>query len=59
LHNKTLPFYSVDFENVPVEKLAEIEPKFRESLEEIINGGAEKFDMDRLHTISKNRHILH
>ena len=47
------PAINVQFEDVPVEKLEEIEGKFKEEIQKIVDDGPEKFDMDRLHTISE------
>lgn len=47
------PSVSVDFEDVPIEEIPNIEKKFEETIKKIITDGPEKFDMDRLETISK------
>lgn len=48
------PAITIDFEDVPVEKMEQIEPKFKEVINKVLHiDGPEKFDMDRMHTISK------
>ena len=42
-----------DFLNVPVDKVDEIEPKFFEVINNILDNGPHKFDVGRIHTISK------
>ena len=41
------PAVSVDFENVPIAKMVDIEAKFREVIDGIMEAGPEALDLDR------------
>ena len=53
------PAVSVDFENVPVEKMGDIEAKFRALVDSIIEAGSDAFDLDRIHTLIKRTSLAH
>ena len=53
------PSISVDFENVPVDKMVDVEAKFREVIDGIMEAGPEAFDLDRIHTLIKRTILGH
>ena len=53
------PSVSVDFENVPVDKMVDVEAKFREVIDGIMEAGPEAFDLDRIHTLIKRTILGH
>ena len=44
---------TIDFENVPIEKMDLIDDRFKSFMNGMVDKGAEFWDMDRIHTISK------
>ena len=46
---------TVDFENVPIEKMLEIDSRFKSFIKSIVEKGSEALDVERIHTISKFR----
>lgn len=47
------PAITVDFENVPLDKMTLVEGKFKEEIKRILDEGEDKFDMGRMETLSK------
>lgn len=47
------PAFAVSFENVPVERMNEVEPKFMQILDKIVADGPDKLNMDRIKTFSE------
>ena len=52
------PAVSIDFENVPIAKMTEIEDKFRAVVKKILDDGPEKLNMDRIHILSMHLHTF-
>ena len=44
---------TIDFENVPIEKMDLIDDRFKSFMNGMVGKGPEFWDMDRIHTISK------
>jgi hypothetical protein len=43
---------TIDFENVPIDKMDQIDTKFKAFMQGIVDKGAEFWNMERMHTIS-------
>ena len=48
---------TVDFGNVPIDKMEEIDGMFKAFMHDIMNKGSEFWDMERMHNISEYRNI--
>ena len=44
---------TVDFENVPIDKMLEIDARFKNFIKKIVEKGSDALDLERIHTISK------
>lgn len=51
------PAVSVDFENVPIEKMELVEQKFWDTLNTILKDGPDKLDMERLRTLIRRKEL--
>ena len=52
-NSKLEPALSMAFGNVPVEKIDEIEPKFKQVIQQLVDDGPEKFEIKTIHLICK------
>jgi Zn-dependent M16 (insulinase) family peptidase len=48
------PSFTIDFDNVPLDKMEKVEPLLDQVIATILADGPDKFDLGRMHTLSKS-----